>query len=166
MWMPREIFKGKEIHCSCNGLHGVHEAKLFSRLVLEMPLFDDVSMAVEWCKHVNGISIFPKLPVYLRMYYERWERNQRVRDAVRNSQSEIQLLELCNRRNTLLSNGATFSLLHQPAPKDNGEQGQLQVILDWESSSSFVEEVQHNSNTTTTTTTTTMHEHNEQARRW
>ena len=39
-------------------------------------------MAIEWCKHVDGAAIFPKLPAYLRTYHTKWQRNQRVRDAV------------------------------------------------------------------------------------
>jgi hypothetical protein len=74
-------------------IHGVMEAKLFTRLVLELPSFDESLMAIEWCKHVNGTTIFPKLPVYLRMYYEQWERNQRVKDAVKISKTELELLQ-------------------------------------------------------------------------
>ncbi|KAI2495000.1 hypothetical protein MHU86_19519 [Fragilaria crotonensis] len=84
-------------------LHGAHEAKLFICLVLEMPRFDELSMSILWCRHVDGLSIFPKLPVYLRLYYELWERNQRVQDAVRGSRNELQLLENVNDTNMLLS---------------------------------------------------------------
>ena len=88
-------------------LHGSEEAKLFSHLVLSMPTaFHDLLMALEWIKHVNGSTIFPKLPVYLRMYHERWERNQRVRDAVRNSKTELQLLQQVNNKFMLLTTGA------------------------------------------------------------
>jgi hypothetical protein len=44
-------------------IHGVMVAKLFTRLVLELPSFNESLMAVEWCKHVNRTTIFPKLPV-------------------------------------------------------------------------------------------------------
>jgi hypothetical protein len=88
-------------------LHGSDEAKLFSRLVLEMPTgFNDIIMALEWIKHVNGTSIFPKIPVYLRLHHERWERNQRVKDAVRKTKTDQQLLDLVNKSNMLLSSGA------------------------------------------------------------
>lgn len=82
-------------------LHGAEEAKLFNRLVLEMPQFNELSMSIMWCRHVDGFSVFPKLPVYLRLYYERWERNQRVRDAVQSSKNELQLLEMVNNDNML-----------------------------------------------------------------
>ena len=39
-------------------------------------------MAIEWCKKVDAVNIFPKLPVYLRTHYSKWQQNQRVRDAV------------------------------------------------------------------------------------
>jgi hypothetical protein len=60
---------------------------------------------IEWCKYVNGTTIFPKLPVYLRLYYERWERNQRIRDAIRNSKGEVDLLAEVNSSHMLLPNG-------------------------------------------------------------
>ena len=82
-------------------LHATEEAKFFNRLVLEMPQFDELLMSVMWCRHVDGLSVFPKLPVYLRLYYERWERNQRVRDAVHSSKNELQLLEMVNSDNMI-----------------------------------------------------------------
>ncbi len=54
---------------------------------------------------MNGTTIFSKLPVYLRMYYERWERNQRVRDAVKSSKTELQLLQQVNDESMLLPSG-------------------------------------------------------------
>ena len=77
-------------------LHGAEEAKLFTCLVLVMPRFDEFMMSIMWCQHVDGTLVFPKLPVYLRLYYERREQNQRVRDAVRNSKNELELLEKVN----------------------------------------------------------------------
>ncbi len=37
---------------------------------------------IEWCKEVDAVTIFPKLLVYLCTHYSKWQRNQRVRDAV------------------------------------------------------------------------------------
>jgi hypothetical protein len=62
-------------------------------------------MAIEWGKHVNGATIFPKLPVRLRIYYEGWERNQRVKDAVKSSKTEIELLQQVNDEPLLLPSG-------------------------------------------------------------
>ncbi len=39
-------------------------------------------MAIEWCKEVDAVNIFPKLPVYLCTHYSKWQQNQRVCDAV------------------------------------------------------------------------------------
>ena len=54
---------------------------------------------------MNGTTIFPKLPVYLRMHYERWERNQRVKDAVKSSKTELQLLQEVNDKHMLIPSG-------------------------------------------------------------
>jgi hypothetical protein len=79
--------------------HGMEEAKLFSKLMLTLPGgFDAEKMAIEWCKYVDGVTIFPKLPVYLRSYREAWERNRRVRDAVKNMTSRIEMLEEINKK--------------------------------------------------------------------
>lgn len=48
---------------------------------------DEEEAAVQWCKFVDGVNIFPKLPVHMRSYGERYERNQRVKDSVRNAKS-------------------------------------------------------------------------------
>jgi hypothetical protein len=83
-------------------IHGVMEAELFTRLVLELPSFDESLMAmIEWCKYVNGTTIFPKLPVYLRIYYEQWERNQRIKDALKSSKTELELLKKVNDKHML-----------------------------------------------------------------
>ena len=39
-------------------------------------------LSIQWCKHVDGINIFPKLPVHLRLHHSSWARSQRVKDAV------------------------------------------------------------------------------------
>ena len=62
---------------------GEHECKLFAELVLEIsgtPDFD--AMAIRWCDLVDGVKIWPKLPVYLRVHFASFARNQRVKKSV------------------------------------------------------------------------------------
>ena len=63
---------------------GKEENQLFERLVLTAPQgpLKFKQMAMKWCNKVDAANIFPKLPVYLRTHYSRWQQNQRVRDAV------------------------------------------------------------------------------------
>ena len=63
---------------------GKEEHQLFEKLVLTAPQgpLNFEQMAIEWFKKVDAINIFPKLPVYLRTHYSKWQQNQRVRDAV------------------------------------------------------------------------------------
>ena len=75
--------------------YGEQENKLFARLILESPI-DDEEMAVEWCKHVNGTNIFPKLPVHVRTHREEWEWNQRIKDAVQMAMAGIEKLNELN----------------------------------------------------------------------
>lgn len=56
------------------------ENKLYATLILD-PNFpkNDEDAAIKWCEYVDGIKIFPKLPVHIRNHRERFERGQRIR---------------------------------------------------------------------------------------
>jgi hypothetical protein len=75
---------------------GTNEYCLFTLLVHQLSGFDDF----QWCKHVDGVSLFRKLPVYLRGYHNHWLRNQQIQDPIKNMKSEIELLEAINKRQT------------------------------------------------------------------
>jgi hypothetical protein len=66
-------------------VHGKDEKKLFCDLVTgsTTAALDFDQMALDWCGHVNGKTIFPKLPAYLRTYETTWKRNQAARAAMR-----------------------------------------------------------------------------------
>ena len=87
-------------------VHGEAECKLFEKKLRVQASPDFDQMAIEWCKDVDGIDIFPKLPVYLRTYHKQWERNNRVRDAVKKAKSGIDALAAIN--------AATLTDLLQP----------------------------------------------------
>jgi hypothetical protein len=53
-------------------------------------------MALLWCEYVDGVTIFPKLPVYLREYYGIYLKNGRVKDAVKAMKSDVALLDALN----------------------------------------------------------------------
>jgi len=76
-------------------VHGEEECKLFARLTLS-GLTKERQMVLEWCKYVDGINIFPKLPVHLRTHGERFERNERVRQATKDAKKKIALLKELN----------------------------------------------------------------------
>jgi hypothetical protein len=81
-------------------VHGEDENKLFSRLVLSQQTskIDFDAIALDWCKLVDGVTVFPKLPVYLSMHHTAWSRNQRVRDAVRAVAQGVAALAALNTR--------------------------------------------------------------------
>ena len=63
-------------------VHGEAEYRTFARFIHDMQHpYNYDQMAIEWCKHVDGKGIWPKLPVYLRTYHRRFQRNQRVRSV-------------------------------------------------------------------------------------
>ena len=66
------------------------------RLVLESVTFDPEEIALKWLDHVDGKSIFPKLPVYLRTFREKYLRNRRVEDAAKKMNQEGAYLKQLN----------------------------------------------------------------------
>lgn len=49
---------------------------------------DDKKAAVHWNRHfVDGINIWPKLPVHFRTYISKWERGQRSKDLFKSCKS-------------------------------------------------------------------------------
>lgn len=59
---------------------------------------------MEWLTHVNGITIYPKLPVYLRTHHTEWARNQRIKDAIVSASLGIERLKEVNAANTIVRN--------------------------------------------------------------
>jgi hypothetical protein len=58
-------------------VHGEDEAKLFVCLVFVRDgAFDADRIELGWCKFLDGKTIFPKLPDYLRAYFDRYLHNQ------------------------------------------------------------------------------------------
>ena len=75
---------GKPLPVPFLPVHGVQECKLFDTLIVQQgkgPI-DFLNMTKQWCAHVDGVHVFPKLPVYLRTWYTKWLHNQRIRTAV------------------------------------------------------------------------------------
>ena len=78
-------------------VYGDHEYRAFADLLLRMPDVTDYdAMAIKWCEMVDGVHIWPKLPVYLRTYHRRFRQNQRVRDAVRKAKTGEEKLKALN----------------------------------------------------------------------
>ena len=93
-------------------------------------------MAIEWCKKVDAVNIFPKLPVYLRTHCSKWQRNQRVRDAVdRAALGEARLREInvvFGTQSTAASEATVVSVLlppTMPQPQGTWVQPVLGVIV-------------------------------------
>ena len=64
----------------------VDENKQFAECVLSNdfpPMSNEEMAAIEWCKYVDGVKIFPKLQVHIRLHREVFERNRRVKECVR-----------------------------------------------------------------------------------
>lgn len=67
----------------CLPLRGEAENKLFSKMIRDNHgSFNEDEMALSWVKYCDGKDIFPKLPLYLRWHYKKWQKNQKTRAAV------------------------------------------------------------------------------------
>ena len=70
------------------------ENKLFADCVLNSNFpTDDNEAAIAWCKFVDGIKIWPKLGVHMRLHREEFQRNQRVRDCVERAKAGKEKLD-------------------------------------------------------------------------
>lgn len=61
----------------------VAEKKKYIDMMIATEVKDDNEHAIEWCKFVNGVDIFPKLPVHFRMYKKQRELNQDAKEGGR-----------------------------------------------------------------------------------
>lgn len=60
---------------------GKRERALYSRLSASCGA-DFQKMACEWATQVDAITVFPKLPVQLRLYHKIWMQNSKVKAAI------------------------------------------------------------------------------------
>ncbi len=69
-------------------------------------MLNEEMAAIKWFKFVDGVKIFPKLPVHIRLHREVFERNRRVKECVRRAKQGQDLLNELN--NTLTSAAWAF----------------------------------------------------------
>lgn len=92
---------------------GKTEQQTFAALIHDAAYpFDYEQMAIDWCEKVDGIHVWPKLPVYLRTYHRRFLRNQRVKDAVIKAKKQAADLKTLNQQTSqgLVSDTLSASL--------------------------------------------------------
>ncbi|KAL7538491.1 hypothetical protein ACHAXR_008586 [Thalassiosira sp. AJA248-18] len=91
------------------------ERKKFAQCVLTpgFPTCNDAA-SIEWCKFVDGVDIFPKLPVHIRTYREQFQRNERVRQSKTNAREGNELLAELN---AALASPATETTRDVPLPQ-------------------------------------------------
>ena len=58
---------------------------------------DEDEAAIAWCKFVDGVNIFPKLPVHIRIHREAFQRNQGVKNCVEKAKAGKDMLDKLNR---------------------------------------------------------------------
>ena len=79
---------------------------------------DDERAAIKWCDYVDGKSIMPKLPVHFRNHRQKYERKERIRQAVEYGEhGNARLAQL----NVELESTPNTALVDHPAPMPQPE---------------------------------------------
>ncbi len=99
----------------------VDENKQFAECVLSNdfpPMLNEEMASIKWCKYVDGVKIFPKLPVHIRLHCEVFERNRHVKECVRQAKQGQDLLNELNKTITitLAASGALANPIINPEP--------------------------------------------------
>ncbi|EJK59339.1 hypothetical protein THAOC_20455 [Thalassiosira oceanica] len=106
----------------------VEEKKLFTDFASQNKHRDDRWLALEWCNSVDGVNIFPKLPVHIRVYRKKWEKNRRVANCVRSAKDKSITLRELNEAIQPRSGVSDQQVLHpsgfeEPAPQARSTSG-------------------------------------------
>ncbi|KAL3911438.1 MAG: hypothetical protein SGARI_001647 [Bacillariaceae sp.] len=62
---------------------------VFRELMQAVPTFNEKTMALRWIERVDGVNVYPKLPVQLKKYHKLWKKSRRVQDAMDDHRKEI-----------------------------------------------------------------------------
>ena len=76
------------------------EKKLFAKYYSTISKKTESDLAIWWCNHVDGVNIFPKLPVHFRMYLKQWLKNKRIENSIKAAKPGAEKL---NETNNILS---------------------------------------------------------------
>lgn len=54
--------------------------------------FNAELMALDWCTNSDGLTLFPKLPVHMRLHMEKWKRGERAASHLRGIETHYDVL--------------------------------------------------------------------------
>lgn len=72
------------------------EKKVFSKHYSVISKKTEHEATIWWCKHVDGVTIFPKLPVHFRDHLKKWLKSNRTENAVRAAKKGAEKLKEIN----------------------------------------------------------------------
>ena len=78
--------------------NGKEENIQFAKCALDenFPFKDDEQAAIQWCHHVDGVSVHVKLPFHLGNHQEKFEKNQRIKNMMAKSLKGREALQKLN----------------------------------------------------------------------
>ena len=89
-WHKVNLTREQEAICRAQGVKlpmlpftSREETKLFTKYYSVISKETESDLAIWWCNHVNGVNIFPKLPVHFRMHLKQWLKNKRVENNIK-----------------------------------------------------------------------------------
>ena len=74
---------------------GLDECLHFSTNVnayMQGSTFNAELMALDWCTNSDGLTLFPKLPVHMRLHMEKWKRGERAASHLRGIETHYDVL--------------------------------------------------------------------------
>ena len=87
-WNKVKLTREQESICRAQGVKlpmlpftSREEKKLFTKFYSTISKKTESELAIWWRDHVDGVNIFPKLPVHFRMHLKQWLKNKQVKAA-------------------------------------------------------------------------------------
>ncbi|KAL7524924.1 hypothetical protein ACHAXR_000781, partial [Thalassiosira sp. AJA248-18] len=74
----------------------LEEKKLYSRHYSIISKKTEHEASIWWCNHVDGVNIFPKLPVHFRMHHKKWLKKNRIENSVKAAKKGAEKLREIN----------------------------------------------------------------------
>ena len=95
------------------------ERDVFRTLMLEYAKANHIGatdfdrMSIDWVDKVNGTTVMPKLPAYLRAYYKKFEHSLKISDAHKRTRRGLSKLATLNARTAHPTSGTVITVVEK-----------------------------------------------------
>ena len=102
-WKKVKLTREQRAICQAQGVKlpmlpfaKIKEKTLFSRNYSIISKKTEEELSIWWCNHVDGINIFPKLPVHFRMHLKKWLKGNRIENTMKSAKKGVEKLKEIN----------------------------------------------------------------------